>query len=124
MFDDLEFLICNLRHVPGLGKSLFFISMFGDLDYYVRVKHVVLMISQGGVTMAKGSKISGLYILDGFNVIGHSPLASEEFYDKNKLWDLRLRRGRCVKVMLDHLNEIYKTLNENAFGHFYHNAES
>lgn len=98
--------------------------MFGDLDYYVRVKHVVLMISQGGVTMAKGSKISGLYILDGFNVIGHSPLASEEFYDKNKLWDLRLRRGRCVKVMLDHLNEIYKTLNENAFGHFYHNAES
>lgn len=31
----------------------------------------------------------GLYILDGFTVIGYTSLVSKDFHDKNKLCDIR-----------------------------------
>lgn len=65
--------------------------MFNDLGYYIRVEHVMLKISHGEVSIAKWSKICGLYILEGSNVVVHSSSASEYFRDKNKLCDLRSR---------------------------------
>lgn len=91
---------CNVRYVPELKRNLLCISMFDDLDYYTKVEHGVLKISPNGVIMSKRSKIFKLYILDGSNVIGHSSLASEDFYDKNKLWYLRSRDDRCPKIFL------------------------
>lgn len=48
--------------------------------------------------MAKGSKICGLYILDGSIIIGHVFVASQNLIDKYKLWHLRLRSvsERCL----------------------------
>lgn len=53
--------------------------MFGDLSYYTRAKHKVLNILNDGEIIAKGSKICGLYILEGYNVFAHSSSANEDF---------------------------------------------
>lgn len=61
--------------------------------------------------MPKGSKVCGLYILDGYNFIRRASLVSENFYDKNKLWDLRSRHinerrtKKGLKVVLYEFNE-------------------
>lgn len=82
--------------------------MFDDLGYSTRVEHVVFKISHGEVIIAKWSKVWRLYILEGSNVIVLSSSASEDFHDKNKLWDLRLRHGEFLEVILDHFNEFYR----------------
>lgn len=93
MFDDLEFLLCNVRYVPELKKILLSISVFYYLGYFTRVKHMVLKIFHGDVIIAEGSKIYNLYILEDSNVVVHSSSFSEDFHNKNKLWDLRLGHG-------------------------------
>lgn len=56
--------------------------------------------------IAKRSKIRDLYILEGSNIVVHSSSTSEDFHDKKQLWDLRLRHGGCLEVVLEHFNEI------------------
>lgn len=58
----------------------------------------MLNIFNGEMIIAKGSKICGLYILKGFNVVVHSSSATEDTHDKNKLWDLISRHSECLKV--------------------------
>lgn len=82
--------------------------MFNDLSYCNRVKHVVLKISQDEVIIAKWSKICGVHILEGSNIVVHSLSASEDFHDKNKLWDLRSRHDDCLKAVSKHFNEFCK----------------
>lgn len=47
----------------------------------------------------------GLYILDGSNIIGHAILASRDFNEKNKLWNLRSKHAterianKCMKTI-------------------------
>lgn len=48
-------------------------NIFDDLSCSTRVKHGTLKISQNGLTMAKKSKIYGLYILNGFYNIPTKP---------------------------------------------------
>ena len=87
--------------------------MFDDLGYCTRVEHKVLKISHDGVIMDKWSKICWLYILEGFNVFVHSSSHNEDFHDKNNLWDLRSRHGKCMKVVLEHFNEFfYETMDK------------
>lgn len=62
MFDDCNFILYNVRYIPMLKQKLLSISMFGDLDYCIRVEHVVLKISHCGVIISKGSKICGIHI--------------------------------------------------------------
>lgn len=64
IFDDCEFLLYIMRYVPKLENFLL-ISMFDDLVYCTRVEHGALNISQGEVILTRGSKICGLYILEG-----------------------------------------------------------
>lgn len=72
MFYDCEVFLSNVRYIPKLDQSLLSISMFDDLGYYTRIECRVLQISHDDLIMAKGSKVCGLYILDGFNIIGHA----------------------------------------------------
>ena len=72
MFDDREFLLCNVRYVPEVRKNLLSISMFDDIGYYIIFKHDVLKISLVKVIIAKWSKIYGLHILESSNVVVHS----------------------------------------------------
>lgn len=75
--------------------------------------------------IVKGSKICWLYILNGSNVIDHSLFPCEDFYDKNKLSDLRSRHGRCLEVVLEHFNEFYMRQEmQIAFYRFRHGARS
>lgn len=68
-----------------LNSTEKFCPLFDDQDYYTKIEHGVLKISHGRVSMAKGSKICRLYILyNGSNVIGHSLLVNEDFYDRNE----------------------------------------
>ena len=55
------------------------ISMFDDLGYCTRAEHGVLKIPPDELIIVKGSKIYGLYILEGSNVISHSSLTSGGF---------------------------------------------
>lgn len=65
----------------------------------------MLKIPNGEVIISKGSQICGVCILKGSNVIVHLSLSSEDFHDKNKLWDLWLRYGGCLEVISKHFNE-------------------
>lgn len=77
--------------------------MFGDLSFCTIVKHGVLKILHDGFIMAKWSKISGLYILDGFVFIICASSISEKFHDKNKLCFNALYI--YLEVVLDHYNK-------------------
>ncbi|CAK8533702.1 unnamed protein product [Lathyrus sativus] len=79
--------------------------MFDDLGYCTRVQHGVLKILHDELIIAKGSKICGLYILEGSNVIINSSLTSGGFHDKEELWDLSLRCYECVEKVLEEYNE-------------------
>lgn len=55
----------------------------------------------------KWSKIGGLYILEGLSVFVHSSLASEDFQEKNELWDLRWMHDGCLEVISEQFNKLY-----------------
>lgn len=57
------------------------------------------------VIIAKGSKIYGLYILESSNVVVHSLSASENFHDKNIVWDLSSRHDDCSEAVSEHVNK-------------------
>ena len=90
MFDDRDFLLKDVRYIPELKRNLISISMFDGLGYCTRIERGMMRISHGALVIAKGSKIHGLYILDGSTVIGHASVASVDTLDITKLWHLRL----------------------------------
>lgn len=53
-------------------------------------------ISHGEVIIANWSKLCGLYILEGSDVVVDSSSTSEDFYEKNKIHDLRSRHDGCL----------------------------
>lgn len=57
MFDDREFLLCNVRYLFELKKNLLSIKMFNDIGYCT--KSGVLKILHGEWIMAKGLKCVG-----------------------------------------------------------------
>jgi hypothetical protein len=85
MFDDRDFLLKNVRYIPELKRNLISISMFDGLGYCTRIERGVMRISHGALVIAKGSKINGLYILDGSTVISNALVASVETADITKL---------------------------------------
>lgn len=72
-------------YVSELKQYFLSISMFVDVGYYTKVEHGVFKILHGGVFIAKGSKISGLYILESSNVFVHSSSSNEYVPNKKKL---------------------------------------
>ena len=66
-----------MRFIDGLG-------------YCTRIERGMMRISHGAFVIDKGSKIYGLYILEGSTVIAHASVASVNTLDKPKLWHLRL----------------------------------
>ena len=90
MFDDRDFLLKNVRYIPELKKKLISISMFDGLGYCTRIERGMIRISHGALVTAKGSKIHGLYILEGSPVIAHASFNSVDTLDITKLWHLRL----------------------------------
>ena len=61
-----------------------------------------MMCYHGETIIAKGYKTRGIYILEGFNVVVHSSLTSENFHEKNKMWYLRSRHGGFFEVVSEH----------------------
>jgi hypothetical protein len=59
--------------------------MFDGLGYCTRIERGVMRISHGALVIAKGSKINGLYILDGSTVISNALAVSVETEDITKL---------------------------------------
>ena len=47
------------------------------LRYSTKIEHGLIRISNGALIVAKGVKMNGLYILDGFIVIAHASVASQ-----------------------------------------------
>ncbi|KAK2414734.1 secreted RxLR effector protein [Trifolium repens] len=90
MFDDRDFLLKNVRYIPELKRNLISISMFDGLGYSTRIERGVMRISHGALVIAKGSKMNGLYILEGSTVISNACVTSVENADITKLWHLRL----------------------------------
>ncbi|CAJ2642413.1 unnamed protein product [Trifolium pratense] len=64
--------------------------MFDNLGYCTRIERGVMRISSGALVIAKGSKMNGLYILEGSTVISNALVTSVENADITKLWHLRL----------------------------------
>jgi len=64
--------------------------MFDSLGYCTRIEHGVCKKFHGALITVKESKMNGLYILDGFIVIGHSSVASVEPHNNSELWHLGL----------------------------------
>lgn len=58
--------------------------MFDDIDYCTKIESRVLKLLFGALIMTKGSKIYGLYILNGYIVIVHALLASQVFHNKSQ----------------------------------------
>lgn len=85
MFDDRDFLLKDVRYIPELRRNLISISMFDGLGYCTRIERGVMRISHGALVIAKGSKIHGLYILEGSTVIAHASVASVDTLDITKL---------------------------------------
>lgn len=90
MFDGREFLLKDVRFVPELKRNLISLSMFDSLGYSTRIEHGVCKISHGALITVKGSKMNGLYILDGSIVIGNASVASVVPHNNSELWHLRL----------------------------------
>jgi len=90
MFDGREFLLKDVRFVPKLKRNLISISMFDSLGYCTRIEHEVCKISHGALITVKRSKMNGLYILDGYIVIGNASVASLVPHNNSALWHLRL----------------------------------
>ncbi|KEH40324.1 hypothetical protein MTR_1g027280 [Medicago truncatula] len=91
MFDCCEFLLRYVRFVPELMRNLISLNMFDSLDYCIRIEYGVYEISHGALITLKGSKMNGLYILDGSIVIGNVSAASVVPHNNSELWHLRLR---------------------------------
>lgn len=76
MFDGREILLRDVRFVPELKQNLISLSMFDSLGYCTRIEHGVCKIEHDALITVKGSKMNGLYILDGSIVIGNASVAS------------------------------------------------
>nr|KYP45902.1 hypothetical protein KK1_032581 [Cajanus cajan] len=69
MVDRRVILLKNVRYVLKIKRDLLSISMFGGFCYSTKIKHGMLMISNGALIVSKGTKRNGLYILDGYTII-------------------------------------------------------
>nr|KYP59955.1 Retrovirus-related Pol polyprotein from transposon TNT 1-94 [Cajanus cajan] len=74
MFDNSEILLQDVRYVLEYKKNLFSISMFDGSGYSTKIEYGMMKISNGALIVAKGTKISGLYILNGYIVIAHASI--------------------------------------------------
>lgn len=59
--------------------------MFGGLGYYTSIEHDMLKNLYGVLIFAKGTKMCSLYIFDGFTVVGHAYITSQDSYVKINL---------------------------------------
>jgi len=78
-----------MRCVPQHKRNSISIIMFDSLGYCTRIEHDVCKLLCA-LIIVKGSKMNGLYILDGSIVIGHAFVASVASHNKSELWHLRL----------------------------------
>lgn len=72
------------------GKGNVRLKMFDSVGYCTRIEHGVCKILHGALITVKGSKMNGLYILDGSIVIGNTSVASVVPHNNSELWHLRL----------------------------------
>ncbi|MCH82500.1 putative Ty-1 copia retrotransposon protein [Trifolium medium] len=86
MFDNSEFLLHDVRYVPELKRNLLSISMHDNLGYETRIDHGIIEISLDAKIIGRGTKVYGLYLLDGSTIIGHAFIASRISHDVD-LWD-------------------------------------
>lgn len=64
--------------------------MFDNLGYCIKIEHGVLKKFTRHWLWLNGLKYMSCILLDGSIIICHESLASQDFYDKTKLWHLRL----------------------------------
>jgi hypothetical protein len=76
--------------VPEIKSNLISLSKFDRIGYYTRIKHKVCKTLHGAIITVKGSKMNGLYILDGSIVIGHASVTSVTPHNNSEFWHLRL----------------------------------
>lgn len=85
MFDNLYFLLCNVRYVPEPKLNLLSISRFHYLNYCTRIEHDMWTILLSELMIVKGSQMCSYNILNGFTIIVNASLTSQYFHDKPKL---------------------------------------
>lgn len=82
--------------------------MYDVLGYCTNIEHEVLKILYGEAIIVKGSKRRDFYILEGSNVVDNSSSTSEDFHDKNKLWDLWSMHGDACMLFSENFNEVFR----------------
>lgn len=59
--------------------------MFGGLGYYTGIEHDMLKNLYGVLIIAKGTRMCSLYIFDGFTIVGHEYIISQDSCVKSNL---------------------------------------
>nr|KYP76595.1 Retrovirus-related Pol polyprotein from transposon TNT 1-94 [Cajanus cajan] len=108
MFDNREYILKDVSHVPDLKRNLISISMFGNLGFATKTQHVVLKILNGSLVIAKGNKDknNGLFILDGSTVMAHASTTRNDI-NKTKLWHNYLGKGQMHASWFRIVKEIW-----------------
>lgn len=94
--------IRSVRYVPDLKRNLLSIGMLDADGFNIKVENGIMKVQKGSLTVMKGSRRDGLYILEGETIAGTSDATSAK-EDKTRLWHLRL--GHVSERGLAELNK-------------------
>ncbi|GJU57075.1 retrovirus-related pol polyprotein from transposon TNT 1-94 [Tanacetum coccineum] len=92
-------MISRVYYVEGLGRNLFSVGQFCDLDLRVAFRKHLCYV-RDGVDLLKGSRNSNLYTMFVEDMMKSSPicLLSKAFKNKSWLWHRRLNHLNCGTI--------------------------
>lgn len=81
--------ITGVRFVPDLRRNLLSVGMLDSSGFNVRIEGGIMKVIKGSLTVMKGHKYNGSYILEAVTVTG-TVTTTANGIDKTRLWHLRL----------------------------------
>ncbi|KAH9697198.1 hypothetical protein KPL71_023512 [Citrus sinensis] len=93
MYDGMVRELTQVRHVPELKRNLISIGMLDQIDCVIKAEKKILKVVKGSIVIMKGTKLNGLYSLNGQTTVGEASVTKNS-EDKARLWHLRLGHMR------------------------------
>lgn len=98
--DGCEKTISDVRLVPELKRNLISVGMLDSNGFNVKIEGGTMKVNKGSLTVMKGLKRNGLYILEEKTIAGSVDVTTGRL-DRTLLWDLRL--GHVSEIGLNEL---------------------
>ncbi|KAH9751243.1 Integrase catalytic domain-containing protein [Citrus sinensis] len=89
MYNGMVRELTQVRHVPELKSNMISIGMLDQIGCVIKAEKRILKVVKGSIIIMKGTKLNGLYVLNGQTTVGEASVI-ENSEDKARLWHLRL----------------------------------